>query len=306
MKKFYLLLIIFVSLLLFYFSYSNLITEFEIMVDYPEIFVGGEIIQEELVKGQVQIYDYAQPIFLEGTNNESVLLIHGYLASPQEVEELAHYLNERDYTVLAPLMSGHGTNYLDLETVSWDIWADESKYYYELLNDNYNAVHVVGFSLGSLSALELANSYELDSLVVIGTPMFIVTDWIYSDDYGSDFLVTVIGEFANYFPYPKKGNSFTDLVIGRETYSHLPTISILEVIEYSDYVKSVLGDVDDDVIILHGSFDTTADPYSAEYVFEEIGSKEKEIVYVNSLHQVLMGIHQEEVFSEISGFLGRE
>ncbi len=282
------------------------------MVDYPEIIIGGELINEELVLNEVQILDYAQPIFLEGDNNltndksKSILLIHGYLASPQEVEELAYYLNEQGYTVFAPLMSGHGTNYLDLENVSWEEWVDESKYYYGLLDENYDEVNVVGFSLGSLSALELSEEYELDSLVIIGTPMFIVTDWVYSDDYDSEFLVEVIEKFAEYFPYPKKGNSFTDLVIGRETYTHLPATSILEVIEYSDHVKSILDEVNDDVLIVHGTFDVVADPYGAEFVYEEIGSGEKEIVYVNSLHQVLMGIHQEEVFSEVSDFLGRE
>lgn len=302
MRKRYLLLIFLVGLLSFYFGYSYFASlPDELIVSYPEIVIGDTNLSKD-----VQIYSYAQPIFLEGTNDESVLLIHGYLASPQEVEELAYHLNEQGYTVFAPLMSGHGTNYLDLENVSWENWAEESKYYYGLLGNNYNKTHVVGFSLGSLSALELARENELDSLVIVGTPMFIVTDWVYVEEYDSDLLMGIVKKFAEYFPYPEKKNSFTDLVIGRDTYSHLPATSILEVIEYSDYIKSGLGFVEDDVLIVHGSFDTTANPYSAEFLYEEIGSQEKEIVYVNSLHQVLMGIHQEEVFSEVGEFLGRE
>ena len=164
-KKYILITLILLLAIYFLFPYLNEISQDKI--PYPTITIGDTNISKD-----IEINSYASPIFFEG-NEKAVLIIHGYLASPQEVQELAYYLNENGYTVFAPLMSGHGSDYKNLENVSWEDWKEESEYYYELLEDNYEEVHVVGFSLGSLSALELSMNYELDSLTVIGSPIFI-------------------------------------------------------------------------------------------------------------------------------------
>ena len=43
-----------------------------------------------------------------------VLLIHGFPGSPVEMRLIGEYLNEREMTVLAPLLPGHGTTPEDL------------------------------------------------------------------------------------------------------------------------------------------------------------------------------------------------
>jgi carboxylesterase len=293
MKKRYIGLILIIFLLIISFSIPYLANLDEEMIPYPSITIGDTILENDF-----EIYSYAQPIFLEGNNGESVLLIHGFLASPQEVEDLAYSLNEDGYTVFAPLMSGHGTDSDALKEISWEDWAEESDYYYSLLIENYNKVHVIGFSLGTLSALELSTNYDLDSLTVIGTPLFIFRHELNSSDLG--FLVE---EYAEHFSYLKKGNTFIDLFMGRKTYLLFPPESILEVIEYSNEVKYNLGAVDDSILIVHGKYDTTSDPYSAEYLYDNISSEEKSIFYVNSLHPVLSGLYQDSVYEEIFEFI---
>ena len=166
MKRKYILITLFL-LLAVYFLLPFLNDLSQDKIPYPIITIGDTNILKD-----IEINSYASPIFLEG-NEKAVLIIHGYLASPQEVEQLANYLNEKGYTVFAPLMEGHGSDYKDLENVSWEDWMEESEYYYGLLDENYEEVNVIGFSLGSLSALELSMNYELDSLTVIGSPIFI-------------------------------------------------------------------------------------------------------------------------------------
>ena len=139
-------------------------------------------------------------------------------------------------------------------------------------------------------------NYELDSLTVIGSPIFIFLEEINDLDF-------YVEEISEYIPYFKKANVITDIVIGRQTYSFIPTSSVLEVMEYSEEVRDNLGKVDDEIFIVHGNFDTTSDPYSSEYIYENISSEEKEIYYVNSLHTVLMGIHDQDVFENILEFI---
>ena len=289
MKRKYILITLFL-LLAVYFLLPFLNDLSQDKIPYPIITIGDTNILKD-----IEINSYASPIFLEG-NEKAVLIIHGYLASPQEVEQLANYLNEKGYTVFAPLMEGHGSDYKDLENVSWEDWMEESEYYYGLLDENYEEVKVIGFSLGSLSALELSMNYELDSLTVIGSPIFIFLEEINDLDF-------YVEEISEYIPYFKKANVITDIVIGRQTYSFIPTSSVLEVMEYSEEVRDNLGKVDDEIFIVHGNFDTTSDPYSSEYIYENISSEEKEIYYVNSLHTVLMGIHDQDVFENILEFI---
>ena len=293
MRKRYIGLIIIILLLAINFSIPYLANLDEEMISYPSITIGDTILEKDL-----EIYSYAQPIFLEGNNGESVLLIHGYLASPQEVEDLANSLNEEGYTVFAPLMSGHGTSPDALKEVTWEDWANESDYYYNLLNSNYKKVHVIGFSLGTLSALELGTNYDLDSLTVIGTPIFILRH-----ELDSSALSLLIEKYAEHFSYIKKGNSILDLFLGRKTYYLFPPESILEVIEYSNEIKYKLDEVEDSILIIHGKYDTTSDPYSAEYLYENISSEEKSLFYVSSLHPVLFGLYQNSVYEEIFGFI---
>ena len=64
-----------------------------------------------------------EPIYLEGSSEVGILLMHGFSASPHEVQELAYYLNKKaNYTVYAPLLAGHGANPDDFGKYSWQEW----------------------------------------------------------------------------------------------------------------------------------------------------------------------------------------
>ena len=55
------------------------------------------IILDDLIIGETvlpdgrEVLEYASPIYLQGNSNEVVLIFHGFLGSPQELQELANY-----------------------------------------------------------------------------------------------------------------------------------------------------------------------------------------------------------------------
>ncbi|MCF8131134.1 MAG: glycerol acyltransferase, partial [Deltaproteobacteria bacterium] len=51
-----------------------------------------------------------------------ILLVHGYMAAPPEVRELAEYLGKRGFLVYAPRVAGHGTSPDDLATKTRYDW----------------------------------------------------------------------------------------------------------------------------------------------------------------------------------------
>ena len=51
----------------------------------------------------------AEGFEFQGDNGKAVLLLHGYTGSASEMRPLGEYLHKHGYTVLCPLLPGHGT-----------------------------------------------------------------------------------------------------------------------------------------------------------------------------------------------------
>ncbi|MBF0396089.1 MAG: alpha/beta fold hydrolase, partial [Desulfobacterales bacterium] len=115
--------------------------------DYNKFYINGESKEKEV----------GRPILLHGkTNKIGILLIHGYMAAPLEVKELATYLWKKGFWVYAPRLSGHGTSPDDLAQKSYIDWINSVDEGYAILSNICNNVVVGGFSTGAGLALDLA------------------------------------------------------------------------------------------------------------------------------------------------------
>ena len=96
------------------------------------------------------------PIFLEGTNNAGVLVVHGFTGTPDSVRPLVHKLHETGFTVSAPLLPGHGTSPEDLKTKTAKDWFGHVEKSFFELKEKVDTVFVAGLSMGALLTLKLA------------------------------------------------------------------------------------------------------------------------------------------------------
>jgi carboxylesterase len=87
----------------------------------------------------------------------AVLLLHAYTGSPNDVRMLARQLEKENYTVLAPLFSGHGTpDPMNILHMTPDIWLnDAKKALKKLQDDGYEEIAVFGLSMGGVIAMTL-------------------------------------------------------------------------------------------------------------------------------------------------------
>ena len=98
--------------------------------------------------------DTGRPFFLLPDRVEAgVVLVHGYLAAPQEVRALAEYLYERGYAVYGVRLRGHGTSPEDLATRSWEDWYESLNRGYTVIKSYTDRIIVGGFSTGGALAL---------------------------------------------------------------------------------------------------------------------------------------------------------
>lgn len=94
---------------------------------------------------------------------KAVLLLHAYSGSPNDVRMLARYLEKADYTIYAPLFTGHGTfEPLDILQTGPDHWLEDSRQAVAFLKEKgYQEIAVFGLSLGGIFAMRLLEELEL-------------------------------------------------------------------------------------------------------------------------------------------------
>lgn len=97
-------------------------------------------------------------------SKRAVLLLHAYSGSPNDVRMLARYLEKSEYTVYAPLFTGHGTlapqDILAQKTETW--WEDTKQAIHFLKAEGFSQVAVFGLSMGGIFAVRaLAEQSEI-------------------------------------------------------------------------------------------------------------------------------------------------
>lgn len=84
-----------------------------------------------------------------------VVVVHGFIASPFEVADLASELaRSTGYDVYCPLIFGFGSSPKVAGSVSREQWRQVLKGELEALNKGYSRLHLVGFSLGAALSLD--------------------------------------------------------------------------------------------------------------------------------------------------------
>jgi carboxylesterase len=99
-----------------------------------------------------------------------VLLLHGFMGTPREMQPLGEYLHSRGVTISAPLLPGHGGTLSDLNQTSWWAWVAAAEVAYADLAARCARVGVAGFSMGSLLALWLAAHHPALPALVLYAP----------------------------------------------------------------------------------------------------------------------------------------
>ncbi|WP_165003655.1 MULTISPECIES: alpha/beta fold hydrolase [unclassified Enterococcus] len=93
----------------------------------------------------------------------AVLLLHAYSGSPNDVRMLCRFLEKADYTVYAPLFTGHGTmephDILAQQAVRW--WKDTKEALRFLQSEGFTEIAVFGLSMGGIFAVRALEEEQL-------------------------------------------------------------------------------------------------------------------------------------------------
>jgi esterase/lipase/1-acyl-sn-glycerol-3-phosphate acyltransferase len=263
--------------------------------DYHRFFIAGES----------KPLDVGMPFLVKGkSKNVGVLLSHGYMAAPREVEDLARYLGSIGFWVYVPRLKGHGTSPDDLAGRSYHDWAVSIDRGYAIISSLCKRVVVGGFSTGAGLALDLAARVKgVAGVFAVAAPMRL-------RDFSSKFAPAVdmwnrIMDKA-YGEGPKM-----EFVENKPENPHInylrnPISGVREIERLMDDLEPKLPGLNMPALIVQSRRDPVVEPKGSRKIFELLGTENKEYQLFNfDRHGILLGDGSKRVHKAIGEFIKR-
>lgn len=241
--------------------------------------------------------DGGQPFFLKSGGSSGVLLIHGFTGLPAELFLLGQSLNRAGFNVLCPRLAGHGTSEQDLMRTNKNDWFNSVLDGFFILRGVCDKIFVIGHSMGGLLTLKLASERNVAKVVTLAAPIFI--------DESRGLRNLPPREFCSDACIPTPRKKLADVLPEvNNVYDKTPLISVHELVDLIDDVKKILPNVNTPILIMHGEEDHTAQPRSARFIMDNIGSAVKKIITVpNAGHLMPFAEGRDFVFEQTLNFL---
>lgn len=244
-----------------------------------------------LVNPQIE----SQPFFWQA-GKTGVLLIHGFLATTASMRLIGEYLHVRNYTVLAPLLPGHGTTPDDLNRRRWRDWTNAVAHAYQELASHCDTSFVCGSSMGGVLALHLASEQSVAGLCLYAPAIL--------GSYSRTLIARVLAPFV---PYLKNPLSPPNAVSMRwNGYAVTPLRTVIELNELQRATRARLSRIHAPIMVLQGRHDRVIDPRCGEVILAETNALHKELHWLeNSGHALPLDVEWEHVAELTIAFIER-
>lgn len=222
-----------------------------------------------------------------------VLLVHSLSSTPYKLEFLAKALERANFTVLAPCLSGHGTDPARLMETHYSHWLEEVDASIARLKAICEKVYIIGDSLGGGLGMVASLSNPVAGIVTMSTPIFYRRHRIWN------MVFKTAGRFMEY--YVKKDS-------GYKSYQKVPVRIIKEAYEFTrGEVTQSVPKVNAPVLVIQGKKDPIVHPRSAQYIYNNIAADKKELIWIkDGEHSLATGPEKEKIFEEIINFINRQ
>lgn len=261
--------------------------------DYNTFYIEGESKKKRI----------GRPVFLKADNEiAGVLLIHGYMAAPEEMKQFASYLRSRSYSVYVPRLKGHGTAPEDLAQTTYDQWIESVEEAYIVLRHSCSKIIIGGFSTGAGLALEVATRVgDIKAVFAVAPPMRL-------KDLGSYFVPAIdtwnamikkihLDAIAKEFVENHPENPHIN-------YIRNPIAGVRQLEKLMDQLAQKLPSVNIPTLVVQSRKDPVVNPSGTLKMFEKLGSKIKEYyIFDYERHGIMLGPGTERIYSAIDSFI---
>ncbi|MGA8281438.1 MAG: alpha/beta fold hydrolase [Desulfobacterales bacterium] len=263
--------------------------------DYRQFFVEGESKKKEV----------GSPFLIRGSfRRMGVVLVHGYMAAPLEMKELAEYLARKGLWVYVPRVKGHGTSPDDLAQTRYPAWVETVDCAYALMRSLCRRVVVGGFSNGGGLTLDLAARVSDMAGVFAVSPPLRLQDF-------STRLVPAVDVWNRLMKKVRLGDAQVEFVENHPENPHInylrnPIAGVRELERFMGALEPKLGAIKVPALVIQGQGDPVVNPKGSVRVFQRLGSEDKTYVLFSfNRHGIVRGEGAERVHRTIWEFIER-
>lgn len=248
------------------------------------------------------------PFFLDSSTITSakvrqtgVLLCHGYKSAPQEIRDLARFINGFGFKSYGVRLKGHGTAPINMRDVSWQDWYDSMQRGYAALRNLCNRVVIVGFSTGGLlSLLSASRKRNIGGVVSINSALKLL-------DMRTRFVpgINLWNELLDKLHINKSKMEFIDDQPENPqiNYSRNYLKAVEQLEKLMEECSENLTKISAPTLVIQAKKDPVVNPISGKIIFEKISSREKYLAEPDfSNHCIVTGKNKEEIFDLIKTF----
>ncbi len=204
----------------------------------------------------------------------AILCLHGFTATTVEVRKIATFLTENGFTTKGPLLPGHGSDPFEMNKTTWKDWLDTAEEALKELMQQYSRVFVLGESMGGLLTMHLAVKYpSLLGIMVFAPAVKIHNLW----------LSKLIWPFKSHLRKGKPKDS-----IPQQSYSVFPLKAAASLYDFQRIVRKELNKVKVPALIFQGKLDDTVDPLGAVYAYENLGTSDKDFIFLEESNHIIL------------------
>ena len=250
----------------------------------------------------------AEPIHLKQQSEKAVLLIHGFIGSPSDFGRLPRLIHEAGYTVVAPLLPGHGTDPRHFSKTTPQELEDFVLNEYRKLKKCYKEVTLVGFSMGGALSILAALNEKVDRLVLLAPYLRIAHQWYYvlPAEWHNALFVNVIP--YTYRPVAFKQINKKEAITNIIDYDYVSLKGADTAIKLGNKALKASGNLKQPTLIIHGLQDRATDYKFSERLAKNL-AKNTRCAFIslpNTNHMIMWDYDAELAEKEILKFLANE
>ncbi|MBC7463973.1 MAG: alpha/beta fold hydrolase [Actinobacteria bacterium] len=218
-----------------------------------------------------------------------ILLVHGFTGSPASMRSWAEFFSARGYTVRVPRLPGHGREWTELNTISWEEWPARAVEELEELHKTCDQVFILGQSMGGATALHVA-AHHGDSI----SGLVLVNPMIHIPGIAVKFA-PLISKFKSHLA--PVGDDIKRPGITEWAYDVLPTKGVIQLAKLLKSSRSTLPTIKVPLLLFHSVEDHAIPVSNTEIIMKEIGSVQKQRVeLLNSYHVATLDYDADIIF----------
>ena len=238
----------------------------------------------------------AAPIRRQTSSDTACLLLHGLTRAPaRDLWFLADYLSARGISIVAPLLTGHGKTWKELDLATSESWQNDALAGLDEARAMGKTVFVAGLSMGGTLTLYLGEHRpEIAGLITINAP-------VYLDDPKMK-MVPIMRHFRKNQPKGPPDVADQDAMLPDLGFNSLEAVYQFE--RLMQGVRGDLGMVTQPLLSFRSMQDHVVPPRNAEYILDHVNSRIKTVITLeHSYHCATIDYDRESIAASIEQFI---